>query len=116
MNLPRRVPTGALNFRRALRQGAYRRPRSLPHAAGEPRRDLLEHPGVPVRVLERGEREVGAALRVAPAGARVLDGVGEGAAGVVEDLAHGDAAGEQVLAGGVDVVDGEGQAARRARL
>jgi hypothetical protein len=34
----------------------------------------------------------------------------------VEDLAHVDAAGDQVVAGGVDVVHGEDQALRRARL
>ena len=55
-------------------------------------------------------------MRVAPADARVLHGVVEGAAGVVEDLAHVDAAGDQVVAGGVDVVHGEDQAARRAGL
>ncbi len=49
-------------------------------------------------------------MRVAPADARVLHGVVEGAAGVVEDLAHVDAAGDQVVAGGVDVVHGEDQA------
>ena len=34
----------------------------------------------------------------------------------MEDLAHVDAAGDQVVAGGVDVVHGEDQAARRAGL
>ena len=70
------------------------RQRRLPLATGKPRRDLLEQPAVAVRVLERGEREVGTTLRVAPADARVLHGVVEGAAGVVEDLAHIDAAGD----------------------
>src|SRR5215213_1786009 len=92
------------------------RPRRLPLAAGEPRLDLLKQPAVPVRVLERGEREVGTALRVAPADARVLHRVVEGAAGEVEDLAHVDAAGAQVFAGGVDVVHGEDEALRRAGL
>jgi hypothetical protein len=36
-------------------------------------------------------------------------GVVEGAAGVVEDLADFDAAGDQVVASGVDVIDGEDQ-------
>jgi hypothetical protein len=45
----------------------------------------------------------------------VLAGL-EDAAGVVEDLAHGDAAGDQVGAGGVHVVHGEDQAVRRAGL
>src|SRR5262245_24982426 len=43
--------------------------RRLPLAAGKPRADLLEQPTVPVRILERGEREVGTTLRVAPADA-----------------------------------------------
>ena len=55
-------------------------------------------------------------MRVAPADAWVLHGVVEGAAGVVEDLAHVDAAGDQVVAGGVDVVHGEDRAVDRARL
>src|SRR5215207_3754009 len=91
-------------------------PRRLPLAAGEPRRDLLEQPAVPVRVLERGEREVGTAFGVAPADARVLQGVVEGAAGVVEDLAHVNAAGDEVGAGGVEVFYGEDEAVGRARL
>ena len=48
--------------------------RQLPLAAGKPRPDLLEQPAVPVRILERGEREVGTTLRVAPADACVLPG------------------------------------------
>src|SRR5262245_56690436 len=92
------------------------RSRQLPLAAGKSRLDLLEQPAVPVRILERGKREVGTTLRVAPADAWVLHGVVEGAAGVVEDLSNVDAVGDQVVAGGVDVVHGEGQAVRRARL
>src|SRR3712207_666659 len=57
----------------------------LPLAAGEPRGDLLEQPAVPVRVLERVEREVGAPLRVTTADARVLTRLVEGSASVVED-------------------------------
>src|SRR5262245_12491628 len=49
--------------------------RRLPHAAWKPRLDLLEQPAVPVRILERGEREVGTTLRVTPADAWVLHGV-----------------------------------------
>src|SRR5437016_6070918 len=79
----------------------------LPFAAGKARRDLLEQPAVPVWVLKRGKREVGTTLRVAPANARVLHSVIERAAGVVEYLADVDAAGDQVLAGGVDVIHGE---------
>ena len=55
-------------------------------------------------------------MRVAPADARVLHSVVEGAAGVVEHLTHLDAAGDERVAGGVDVVHGEDQAVRRARL
>src|ERR1044071_5310678 len=51
--------------------------RRLPLAARKPRGDLLEQPAVPVRVLERGKREVGTTLRVGPADARVLHGVVE---------------------------------------
>src|SRR5262245_55852320 len=88
--------------------------RRFPFAAGKTRRDLLEQPAVPVWILKRGEREVGTTLRVAPSNARVLHGVVEGAAGVVEDLADFDAAGDQVVASGVDVIYGEDQV-RRAR-
>src|SRR6478609_10150594 len=84
----------------------------LPFAAGKARRDLLEQPAVPVWILKRGEREVGTTLRVAPSNAWVLHGVVEGAAGVVEDLADFDAAGDQVVAGGVDVIYGEDQIRR----
>src|SRR5215213_3294479 len=90
-------------------------PRQLPLAAGKPRLDLLKKPAVPVRVLERGKREVGTTLRVAPGDAWVLHGVVEGAGGVVEDLAHVDAAGDQVVPGRVDVVHGEDQTVPRAR-
>ena len=58
---------------------------------------------------------VGPAFRVAPADARVLYGAVEGAAGVMEDLAHLDAVSDQLLSGGVEVVHGE-EAVRRARL
>src|SRR5437868_5583920 len=33
--------------------------RQLPLTTGKPRLDLLEQPSVPVRILERGKREVG---------------------------------------------------------
>ena len=55
-------------------------------------------------------------MRIAPADAWVLHGVVEGAAGVVENLAHVDAAGDQVVAGGVDVVHRQDQRVDRARL
>ena len=44
------------------------------------------------------------AVRDPPADARVLHRVVEGAAGVVEDLTHIDAAGDEVGAGGGEVV------------
>src|SRR5205814_6993566 len=81
--------------------------RRLPFAAGKTRCDLLKQPAVPIWILERGKREVGTALRVAPAHARILHGVVEGAAGIVEDLAHVNAAGDQVVTGGVNVIHGE---------
>src|SRR4029453_3130713 len=52
--------------------------RQLPLASGKPSRDLLEQPTVPVRFLERGKREIGTTLTVAPADAWVLHGVVEG--------------------------------------
>lgn len=73
-------------------------------AAWKPRLDLLEQPAVPVRILERGKRIVGTTLRVAPGNAWVLHGVVEGAAGIVKNLAHVDALGDQVVAGGIDVM------------
>ena len=51
-------------------------------------------------------------MRVAPRHARVLHGIVERAAGIVEDFADVDAAGDQVLAGGVDVIHGEDQVRR----
>ncbi len=57
--------------------------RRLPFAAGKTRCDLLKQPAVPIWILERGKREVGTALRVAPADARILHGVVEAAAGVM---------------------------------
>src|SRR6266704_3507018 len=75
----------------------------LPFAARKARRDLLKQPAVPIWILKRGKREIGTTFRVAPTDARVLDGVVEGAAGIVEDLADVDAAGDQVLARGFDV-------------
>src|SRR5262245_12342400 len=89
---------------------------SFPFATSKPCRDLLEQPAVPVRVLERGKREVGTTLRVASGDTRVLHSVVEWAAGIVEDLAHIDAAGYEVVAGGLDVVHGEDQAVCRAGL
>jgi len=55
-------------------------------------------------------------LRVTPTDAWVLNGVVEGAAGVVENLAHVDAAGDQVVSGGVDIVHRQDRTVDRARL
>src|SRR5262249_8841947 len=87
----------------------------LPFATGKARRDLLEQPAVSVWILKRGKREVGPTLRVAPRRARVLHDIVERAAGVVEDFADVDTAGDQVLAGSVDVIHGEDEVSR-ARL
>src|SRR6266508_964749 len=86
----------------------------LPFAARKARRDLLKQPAVPVWIFKRSKREVGTTFRIAPNDPRVLHGVVERAAGVVEDLADVDAASDQVLAGGVDVIHGEDQL-RRAK-
>jgi hypothetical protein len=75
----------AQEFCKACHVGGAR-PRQLPLAAGKPRRDLLEQPAIPVRILERGKRVVGTTLRVTSGDARVVNGVVEGAASVVENL------------------------------
>ena len=93
--------TGRVQSRRS-RSSLSERDRArfvLPFAAGKPRLDLLEQPAVPVWILKRGKREVGTIFRIAPSDARVLQGVVEGAAGVMEYLAHVDAAGDQVARG-----------------
>src|SRR4029453_9221964 len=61
--------------------------RRLPLASGQPRRNLLEQPAVPVGILKRGKREVGATFRIPPSDARVLHSVIAGAPGVGKDLA-----------------------------
>src|SRR5689334_10201330 len=76
----------------------------LPFPAGEPGRDLLELPGVAIRVAERRAREVRAAWRVEARGLHLLD---------LTDL---DAAIDEIVSGGVDVLDDEDQAVRGARL
>jgi len=59
---------------------------------------------------------VGTTFWVAPVNARILHGGVQGAAGVVENLAHVNAEGDQVVAGGVDVVHSQDQPLDRARL
>src|SRR4051794_40808815 len=77
----------------------------LPLPAGEPGRDLLEHPAVAIRVAERCLREVRASLRRFDArGPPLLH------------RADIDAAADEVVAGGVDVVDHEDHALGGARL
>src|SRR6478672_5584032 len=69
----------------------------LPFSAGEPGRDLLEHPAVAVGVAERRSREVRAPRRVKARGPRLLH------------LADLDAAADEVVPGGIDVADHEDQ-------
>ena len=76
-------------------------------AARESLGDLLQDPRVAVGVRERGAAEVRAALRVEARDA-ALAGLD------VPDLADLDAAGDQVVTGGDDVVDDEEQALQRA--
>ena len=53
---------------------------------------------------------------VAPVDAWILHGVVEGATGIVENLAHVDAAGDQIVAGGINVVHHQDRAVDRAGL
>src|SRR3954447_2402632 len=66
----------------------------LPSAPGDPGRDLLEQPAVAVRVAEGGVREVRPPGQVDPGGLRLL-----------LHLADVDAAADEILPGGVDVLD-----------
>src|SRR4051812_37167076 len=67
----------------------------VPLAPRQPGRDLLKQPAVAVRVAERRVREVRASERVGePRGL-----------GLLVDLADLDATAEEILAGGVDVLD-----------
>src|SRR6266480_2378595 len=76
----------------------------LPFPAGEPGRDLLQLPGVAVRVAERRPREVRAPRRVEARGPRLLH------------LADLDAAADEIVPGGVDVLDDQDQAISGSRL
>src|SRR5690242_18811109 len=76
----------------------------LPFPARKPVCDLLQHPTVPVRIAERGTREVGApSLRVEPR-----------RHGHVY-LADVHAATDEVVAGGVDVFDYDKRLLGRSR-
>src|SRR3954453_84714 len=80
------------------------RPRLIVDAPRQPRRDLLQQPGVAVRIAEAGEGAVRGAIggRAADAGAG-MEPVAQRA--LMEDLADVDAAGDEVSARGVDVAD-----------
>src|SRR4051794_19113656 len=73
---------------------------SMSHPARETLGDFLQRPGVAVGIGEGCPAEIRAALRV---DARHLPRAGFG----VPDLAHLDAAADQLVAGGFDVVDGQ---------
>src|SRR5438067_1947790 len=79
-------------------------------APGQPLGDLLEHPGVAVRVVERGERRVAPAVRIGAGDACPLPRVVEDPARVVEGLADVDAPLGELAAGPRDVVDDQVQA------
>ena len=78
----------------------------LPFPAGEPGRDLLQQPAVAIRVAERRVREVRPPWRVGARGPPVLH------------LADVDAAADEIVPGGVDVLDRQEQPAgpRRAAM
>src|SRR4051794_38156892 len=65
----------------------------LPFAAGEPGRDLLQQPAVAIRIAERRVREVRAPFLL------------EARRPALVHLADVDAAADEIVAGGVDVVD-----------
>src|SRR5213596_2183563 len=66
----------------------------VPFPPRDPARDLLEQPAVAVRVAERCVREVRAVWQVEPGGLRLL-----------LHLADVDAAADEILPSGVDVLD-----------
>src|SRR4051812_40412044 len=78
----------------------------LPHPPGQPGRDLLEDPAVAVRVAEGRVCEVGASGQVGePGGLRLL-----------LHLADVDAAADEILPRGVDVLDREVHPLQGSRL
>src|SRR3954447_8648233 len=76
----------------------------LPFPAGEPGRDLLELPGIAVRVAERSAREVRASWRVEARGPALLH------------IADVHAPADEVVPGRVDVRDDEDHPGSRSRL
>src|SRR6185295_12964833 len=85
----------------------------FPLASGKSRRDLLKQPAVTIRIRERRKREIRTTFRVAPGNARVLHGVVHWSPSEMKDLAHCNAAGDQVAASGIDVVHSEDQVVLR---
>src|SRR5262249_37201681 len=61
---PPRTSRDARTFREAALPGKRRPSSVLPFPAGEPRLDLLEQPGIAIRIAERGVGLVGASLRI----------------------------------------------------
>jgi hypothetical protein len=55
-------------------------------------------------------------LWIAPAGAWVFRGVVEDTVGIVENLAHVNATGNQVVAGGIDIIHRQDRGVNHARL
>src|SRR5262249_13624543 len=83
-----------------------------PLAAGQALRDFLEQPLIAVRIAERGERRVRAALRVQTRdSARAI----RAEAPAVEDLADVHAASHEIGACDFDVLHGKEQSVSRAR-
>jgi hypothetical protein len=85
-------------------------------SARKPFRDLLQHVAVALGVVERGVR---AAFGIGPGGALLVadvEAADEAATGFVERLTHLDAAREEFVAGGLDVVHRQEQPVERARL
>src|SRR5215472_5268376 len=117
------LAVGALRTPKRTRQIVRRREarRRRIDTTGQPRRDLLEQPAVAIRITERGERAVAAMLRIRTADpdppkqvGRIRAGIH--ASGTVEHFADGDAATEQLVAGGLDVGDDQVQALGGAGL
>src|SRR5688572_9516930 len=79
----------------------------LPFPAWESGRDLLEQPAVAVLVAERRVGEVRAPWRVEGEARRLL---------LLIDLADVHSAADQILPGGVDVLDGEEEPVKGPRL
>src|SRR5687768_195074 len=97
-------------LRQVIRRGIGRVAR---HAPREPCGDLLQQPAVAVRVAERRVRAVAEVVR---RDAADLAAEGTGRGGVMEYLAHLDAAPHQLVARSLDVGDDQEQALGGSRL